>query len=122
MLSPFIREPFFSPSRLVAASPSPARPLPTQALDIIPGSVFICQPRCRPMRLASYLFLLLILVSSACAQDQQFATIGDLKLDNGEVIRDCVVGYRVFGVLNPQKSNVVVFPTFLGGRSADLAG
>jgi homoserine O-acetyltransferase len=24
--------------------------------------------------------------------------------------------------MNPQKSNVVVFPTYLGGRSADLAG
>jgi homoserine O-acetyltransferase/O-succinyltransferase len=37
------------------------------------------------------------------------------------VIRDCVVGYRIFGTENPQKNNVVVFPTYLGGRSADLA-
>ena len=74
------------------------------------------------MRPVSYLFLLLTLISIACAQDQQLASIGDLKLENGEVIRDCVVGYRVFGTLNPQKSNIVVFPTFLGGRSADLAG
>src|SRR5205085_11444882 len=43
-------------------------------------------------------------------------------VESGEVIRNCVLGYRAFGTLNPQKSNVVVFPTFLGGRSADLAG
>jgi homoserine O-acetyltransferase len=70
--------------------------------------------------------LLLLLFAPLCstlrAQDQQFARIGDLKLEDGEVIRDCVVGYRTFGIMNPQKSNVVVFPTYLGGRSADLAG
>ena len=69
--------------------------------------------------------LLLLLLAPLCAalhaEDQQFARIGDLKLENGEVIRDCVVGYRTFGIVNPQKSNVVVFPTYLGGRSADLA-
>jgi homoserine O-acetyltransferase/O-succinyltransferase len=69
--------------------------------------------------------LLLLLLAPLCAalhaEDQQFARIGDLKLENGEVIRDCVVGYRTFGIANPQKSNVVVFPTYLGGRSADLA-
>jgi len=69
--------------------------------------------------------LLLLLLAPLCApvhaEDQQFARIGDLKLENGEVIHDCVVGYRTFGAENPQKTNVVVFPTYLGGRSADLA-
>jgi len=67
---------------------------------------------------------LLLLVSPVlwAAEDQQFAKIGDLKLDNREMLRDCVVGYRVFGNINAHKSNVVVFPSFLGGRSADLAG
>ncbi len=55
--------------------------------------------------------LLLLLLAPLCgalhAEDQQFARIGDLKLENGEVIRDCVVGYRTFGTENPQKSNVV---------------
>jgi homoserine O-acetyltransferase len=72
------------------------------------------------------IFLLLLLLAALCsalyAEDQQFANIGDLKLESGEVIRDCVVGYRIFGTMNPQKSNVVVFPTPLGGRSSDLAG
>jgi homoserine O-acetyltransferase len=68
------------------------------------------------------LLLLIVLPLCLAAEDQQqFARIGDLKLDNGETLRDCVVGYRTFGQINPQKNNVVVFPTPLGGRSAGLA-
>jgi hypothetical protein len=33
----------------------------------------------------------------AGGQEQQTAQIGDLKLENGNVIRDCVIGYRAFG-------------------------
>jgi len=68
------------------------------------------------------LFSIGLLCSGMCAENQQFANIGDLKLESGEVIRDCIVGYRAFGEINAQKNNVVVFPTFLGGRSADLEG
>ena len=56
------------------------------------------------------------------AQEQQFANIGDLKLQNGGVIRKCRVGYRTFGTLNGNKSNVVVFPTWAGGTTEQLAG
>jgi homoserine O-acetyltransferase len=55
------------------------------------------------------------------AQDQQTARIGDFKLESGEVIHDCAVGYRTFGPLNPDKSNAVLFPTAFGWRSAGLA-
>ncbi|HET7288520.1 MAG TPA: alpha/beta fold hydrolase [Pyrinomonadaceae bacterium] len=56
------------------------------------------------------------------AQEQQFANIGDLKLQNGDVIRNCRVGYRTFGTLNRDKSNVVVFPTWAGGTTEQLKG
>ena len=56
----------------------------------------------------------------AVAQEQQFANIGDLKLQNGGVIRSCRVGYRTFGQLNSDKSNVVVFPTWAGGTTEQL--
>jgi homoserine O-acetyltransferase len=56
----------------------------------------------------------------AFAQEQQFANIGDLKLQNGGVIRNCRVGYRTFGTLNRDKSNVVVFPTWAGGTTEQL--
>jgi homoserine acetyltransferase len=41
------------------------------------------------------------------AQEQQMARIGDFKLESGEVIRDCTLGYRTFGTLDPDKSNAV---------------
>ena len=56
----------------------------------------------------------------ALAQQQQFANIGDLKLENGSVIRNCRIGYRTFGQLNADKSNVVVFPTWAGGTTEQL--
>ena len=55
------------------------------------------------------------------AQEQQTARIGDFKLESGEVIRDCAIGYRTFGTLNSDKSNAVLFPTAFGWRSAGLA-
>jgi homoserine O-acetyltransferase len=54
------------------------------------------------------------------AQQQQFANIGNLKLQNGGVIRNCRVGYRTFGQLAADKSNVVVFTTWAGGTTEQL--
>jgi homoserine O-acetyltransferase len=54
------------------------------------------------------------------AQQQQFANIGNLKLQNGGVIRNCRVGYRSFGQLAADKSNVVVFTTWAGGTTEQL--
>jgi homoserine O-acetyltransferase len=68
------------------------------------------------------IFALLLFALAAQAQEQQFANIGDLKLQNGGVIRNCRIGYRTFGTLNLDKSNVVVFPTWAGGTSEQLKG
>jgi homoserine acetyltransferase len=67
------------------------------------------------------LFLLITLVQVASSQEQQTARIGDLKLENGNVIRDCLIGYRTFGRLNSDKTNAVLFPTAFGWRSDGLA-
>jgi len=67
--------------------------------------------------LALHLFAL-----AAVAQEQQFANIGDLKLQNGGVIRSCRVGYRTFGKLAADKSNVIVFPTWASGTTEQLKG
>src|SRR5215217_4274413 len=64
--------------------------------------------------------VLLLFALSAHAQEQQFANIGDFKLRSGGVIRNCRVGYRTFGTLNRDKSNVVVFPTWAGGTTEQL--
>src|SRR6266566_4104728 len=51
------------------------------------------------------------------AQDQQFAQLGDFKLESGAVIRDCRIGYRTFGKLNEDKSNAILFPTWASGTT-----
>jgi homoserine acetyltransferase len=51
---------------------------------------------------------------------ERFANLGDLKLQSGAVIRDFRLGYRTIGELNADKSNAVLWPTYLGGRSQDL--
>lgn len=55
------------------------------------------------------------------AEQQQFAAIGDFKLESGETIRDCRIGYRTAGTLNAGRTNVVVVLTWFAGNSAGLA-
>lgn len=56
------------------------------------------------------------------ADRQQFASIGDLKLESGEVIKDCKIGYRTYGHLNHDKSNGVLFLTWFGGTARAIEG
>src|SRR5712692_4553996 len=51
---------------------------------------------------------------------QQFAALGDLKLQGGGVIQDFRLGYRMLGTLNAGKSNAILWPSWLGGKSEDL--
>jgi homoserine acetyltransferase len=48
---------------------------------------------------------------------QQFAELGDFKLQSGAVIQDFRLGYRTLGTLNGGKSNGVLWPSWLGGKS-----
>ena len=52
---------------------------------------------------------------------QQFAQLGACKLTSGREIENCRLGYRVWGKLNAQRSNAVLFPTWFSGTSANLA-
>lgn len=61
-----------------------------------------------------------LLTQAALCQQQQFADLGDFKLESGETLRNCRIGYRTFGQLNPQRSNVVLFPTWAGGNTQQL--
>lgn len=51
----------------------------------------------------------------------QYASLGDLKLENGSVIHDCKLGYRTMGALNAAKSNAILFPSWFTGKSGDIA-
>jgi len=52
--------------------------------------------------------------------EPRLADLGDFPLVGGGAIRECRVGYRTFGTLNPERSNAVLFPTWFGGTSQDL--
>src|ERR1700735_1330096 len=66
--------------------------------------------------------LLPFLPSTGVAQNgaQQFADLGQCKLQSGKVIEHCRVGYRTFGSLNAARDNAVVMATWLYGVSGDL--
>ena len=66
------------------------------------------------------MFMLPTLLSAQEGQ-QQIADLGRCKLESGKVIDHCIVGYRTFGKLNDSKSNAVLMPTFLYGKSGDLS-
>src|SRR5712692_6946751 len=51
---------------------------------------------------------------------QQVAELGDLNLRGGGVIHDFRIGYRTLGKLNTDRSNAILWPTWLGGRTEDL--
>ncbi|MFN0109710.1 MAG: alpha/beta fold hydrolase [Blastocatellia bacterium] len=79
-----------------------------------------------PMKKLQLIFFALTLLSLAASlataqSEQKFAELGDFKLESGEVIRDCKLGYRTFGKLNADKSNAVLFPTWFSGKSEQLA-
>jgi len=46
---------------------------------------------------------------------QQY-TIGDLKLESGETIKDFAISYVTHGTLNPQKSNAILMVTAISGN------
>ncbi|KQC07571.1 MAG: hypothetical protein APR62_06300 [Smithella sp. SDB] len=65
--------------------------------------------------------MLLLWGSFAFAQGEfHFVKPGNYRLENSQVIRNCRLAYRTFGVLNADKSNVILFPTWLAGTTKDL--
>lgn len=64
--------------------------------------------RILPALLAGVISLAILTPAHAAQGDQKFANLGDCKLESGEVIKDCRIGYRTFGTLNADKSNAVV--------------
>ncbi|HEX7893055.1 MAG TPA: alpha/beta fold hydrolase [Terriglobales bacterium] len=65
---------------------------------------------------------ILLAVSVLSAQQQQFANLGDFKLQSGEILRDCRIGYRTAGQMNADKSNIIVIPTWAGGTTEQWLG
>jgi homoserine O-acetyltransferase len=57
----------------------------------------------------------------AFAPRQQFAPLGDFRLESGEMIADAVVGYRTAGQLNAARSNAVLVAPWFQGTTGQLA-
>lgn len=60
------------------------------------------------------------LISQSIAQEQQFHDLGECPLESGEVIEDCMIGYRTVGQLNSEGSNSVLIPTWGLGTSEQV--
>lgn len=69
----------------------------------------------------SVLIFIFVSLTITAQSEQQFADLGNFKLTSGEIIYYCKIGYRTFGTLNEDKSNVILFPTWFGGKSEHLA-
>jgi homoserine O-acetyltransferase len=50
----------------------------------------------------------------------KIAELGECKLESGQVISDCKIGYRTFGKLSESGDNAVLMPSWLYGLSGDL--
>jgi homoserine O-acetyltransferase/O-succinyltransferase len=76
------------------------------------------------MKIARIPIALILLSLCASAQDgqQQFVVLGDFKLESGEIIQQCRIGFRTYGKLNADKSNVILTTTWFGGTTEQLAG
>lgn len=49
--------------------------------------------------------------------EQQYKIIGNFITESGETIKDCKLGYRVFGTVNNDSSNIILYCTWFGGNS-----
>ncbi|QOY86165.1 alpha/beta fold hydrolase [Paludibaculum fermentans] len=68
------------------------------------------------------LFLLFAAPVLFAQPDQRFAELKDLKLEGGQTLASCKVGYRTYGKLNAAGTNAILWPTWFSGKSSDLAG
>jgi homoserine O-acetyltransferase/O-succinyltransferase len=63
------------------------------------------------------IFLAAVLSVCSYSQELKIGYIGDLELIEGGKINDCKITYLTAGMLNDDSSNVIIYPTWFGGRS-----
>ncbi|MEJ2616845.1 MAG: alpha/beta fold hydrolase [Ignavibacteriaceae bacterium] len=74
------------------------------------------------MKKNNLVFSIILLFSSILYSQSglQIGEIGNFKLANGDTIYNCKIGYRLFGKMNENKSNIILFPTWFGGTTKGL--
>ncbi|MCF7740943.1 MAG: alpha/beta fold hydrolase [Candidatus Marinimicrobia bacterium] len=72
-------------------------------------------------RCLEVVLIFIILTSVGFANGgQDYIHLGELNLENGDVIKECKIGYRTFGKVNQDSSNVILYPTWFGGTSEHI--
>ncbi|MCT4613748.1 MAG: alpha/beta fold hydrolase [Marinifilaceae bacterium] len=71
-------------------------------------------------KLIALLSIVLIAVQANAQAQLKIANIGNFKTTHWQIIKNCKIGYRTFGKLNKDKSNVVVIPTWFTATSDHL--
>lgn len=75
----------------------------------------------RHLKFLIFLLLILPFVSNTfCQNSLNFIDIGDFKTVEGKTIKNCKLGYRTFGSLTEDRSNVVLWTTWFTGTTADI--
>ena len=46
-------------------------------------------------------------------------SLGDVKLQHGQVIKDAYIAYKTYGKMNKDKSNIILYPTWYSGFISD---
>jgi homoserine O-acetyltransferase len=64
---------------------------------------------------------ILLLPGVLACSSTETARLGDLPLENGQILRDCRITYRTRGVLNADKSNAVLVIPWFQGTSIETA-
>jgi homoserine O-acetyltransferase len=62
----------------------------------------------------------LLVAPHAVAQALHYADLGDIRLESGEVIRECRIGFRTYGRPDERHSNAILFLTWYGGQSEEI--
>ncbi len=58
--------------------------------------------------------------ASASEAAQQVANMGSCALESGRVIKACRIGFRTYGKVDASRSNIILFPSWYNGTTADM--
>ncbi|MCS6967684.1 MAG: hypothetical protein RMJ44_00835 [Cytophagales bacterium] len=65
-------------------------------------------------------FCVFLFICFELQAQQRFFEAGDFQLENGQVIKQCRIGYRTLGKLNWGRTNAILFPAYFTGTSEAL--
>lgn len=63
---------------------------------------------------------LFLLSTYLSASVPNFVGIGNLQLQSGEELLDCKIAYRIYGNINTDSSNIIMYPSWFGGTSEHI--